>query len=135
VGLYPRGGELGYEHHLTVEDGMSQSDAPNVSQPGEGEIIRIPLGRDIVIEATGRETGGAYSMMEFTAPVGGEWTIPHVHRAAEEGWYVLEGELPYCLGDRTVRAPAGRFVLVPRGMLHSFGNTALLATWDGALFR
>jgi quercetin dioxygenase-like cupin family protein len=106
-----------------VEDGMSEKGAPIVSQPGEGEIIRIPLGRDIVIKASGRETGGAYSIMEFTAPVGGEWTIPHVHRGAEEGWYVLEGELTFRLADQTVRAPAGSFVLVPRGMLHSFGNT------------
>jgi hypothetical protein len=98
VGLYPRGGKIGDEHHLTVEDGMSQSDAPIVSQPGEGEIIRIPLGREIVIKATARETGGAYSMMEFTAPVGGEWTIPHVHRAAEEWWYVLRGGANVRLG-------------------------------------
>jgi mannose-6-phosphate isomerase-like protein (cupin superfamily) len=102
---------------------MTQSDTPILSQPGQGEIIRIPLGRDILIKATGRETGGAYSLMEFTAPVGGDWTIPHVHRAAEEGWYVLEGELTFRMGDQTVLAPAGSFVLAPRGMLHSFGNT------------
>jgi hypothetical protein len=59
------------EQHLTRGDGMS-SDAPIVSQPGDGEIVRIPLGRDIVIKANGRETGGAYSILEFTAPVGGE---------------------------------------------------------------
>jgi quercetin dioxygenase-like cupin family protein len=102
---------------------MTESDAPIVSQPGEGEIVRIPLGRDIVIKASGPETRGAYTILEFTAPVGGEWTIPHVHRGAEEGWYVLEGELTFRLADETVRAPAGSFVLVPRGMLHSFGNT------------
>lgn len=99
------------------------SDAPIVSQPGEGEIVRIPLGRDIVIKVDGRDTGGAYSILEFTAPVGGEWTIPHVHRGAEEGWYVLEGELTFRLAEQTVQAPAGTFVLAPRGMLHSFGNT------------
>ena len=76
-----------------------------------------------MIKVSGPETGGAYTLLEFTAPVGGEWTIPHVHRGAEEGWYVLEGELTFRLGDQTVRAPTGSFVLVPRGMLHSFGNT------------
>ena len=46
-----------------------------------------------------------------------------MHQGEEEGWYVLEGELTFRLGDQTVRAPAGSFVLAPRGMLHSFGNT------------
>jgi mannose-6-phosphate isomerase-like protein (cupin superfamily) len=101
---------------------MSEREAPIVSQPGEGEIIRIPLGRDIVVKATGPETGGAYSVLEFTAPAGGEFTIPHVHRGAEEGWYVLEGELTFRMADQTIHAPAGSFVLAPRGMLHSFGN-------------
>jgi hypothetical protein len=40
----------------------------------------------LVIKASGPETGGAYSIVEFTAPVGGEWTIPYVHRGEEEGW-------------------------------------------------
>jgi mannose-6-phosphate isomerase-like protein (cupin superfamily) len=106
-----------------MEDGMRQKDTPTVSQPGEGEIVRIPLGRDIVIKASGPETGGAYSILEFTAQVGGEWTIPHMHRGEEEGWYVPEGELTFRLADQTVRAPAGSFVLAPRGRLHSFGNT------------
>ena len=47
--------------HLPLKDGvdgMSEKDAPIVSQPGEGEIVRIPLGRDIVIKASGAETAG-----------------------------------------------------------------------------
>jgi hypothetical protein len=47
---------------------MSESGGPIVSQPGQGEIVRIPLGRDIVIKASTHETGGAYSILEFTAP-------------------------------------------------------------------
>jgi hypothetical protein len=84
------------EQHLTREDGMS-SDAPIVSQPGESEIVRIPLGRDIVIKVNGRETGKAYSILEFTALVGGEWTIPHVHHLA-------------------VRSPPRRIETVKRGI-------------------
>jgi oxalate decarboxylase/phosphoglucose isomerase-like protein (cupin superfamily) len=36
--------------------------------------------------------------------------------------YVLEGELQVTLGEQTWRAPAGSFVYVPKGMLHTLAN-------------
>ena len=62
-------------------------------------------------------------MLEFTAPPGGPWTDPHFHPEAEEAWYVLEGELTFRIRDRTVPAPAGSFIILPRGTPHTFGNT------------
>ena len=35
---------------------------------------------------------------------------------------MLEGEFAFLLGDRTVRAPTGTFILVPRGTVHGFRN-------------
>ena len=37
-------------------------------------------------------------------------------------FYVLEGELNIRVGERTVTATAGAFVLVPRGTVHTFAN-------------
>jgi mannose-6-phosphate isomerase-like protein (cupin superfamily) len=54
----------------------------------------------------------------------GRWIPAHIHHTTEEAWYVLDGELTFRIGDYTLPAPAGSFVLVPRGTVHSFGNTS-----------
>ena len=47
---------------------------------------------------------------------------PHIHRDHEEAFYVLEGELTVRVGPRTITAPAGSFVVVPRGVVHQPSN-------------
>jgi mannose-6-phosphate isomerase-like protein (cupin superfamily) len=66
-------------------------------------------------------TGGTLGLVEGTMPPG-LWVPAHVHRFEAEAWYVLEGELTFRFGDRTVAAPAGAFVFSPPGVAHSFGN-------------
>jgi glyoxylate utilization-related uncharacterized protein len=39
----------------------------------------------------------------------------HIHRGADEFFYVVSGELKFKLGDRIVSAPARSIVFVPRG--------------------
>ena len=46
----------------------------------------------------------------------------HVHETEDDAFYVLEGELTFELEDGDVAAPAGTFVLVPPGTLHTFSN-------------
>lgn len=94
-----------------------------VLAPGGGDAIPGPYGRSIAVKAHAADTAGAYSMLEFSAPPGGAWTAPHIHYDAEEAWYVLEGEFTYRIDEDLVVAPAGTFLLAPRGTLHSFGNT------------
>lgn len=53
----------------------------------------------------------------------GPGAYPHVHHRADEAFYVVSGELTLILEHREVRAPAGSFVLVPRGTRHTFRNT------------
>jgi hypothetical protein len=54
---------------------------------------------------------------------GYEWIAPpHVHRADDEAWYVLEGALRFRLGDDVFEAPAGSAVLAPKGTPHAYGN-------------
>jgi mannose-6-phosphate isomerase-like protein (cupin superfamily) len=66
-------------------------------------------------------TGGTLGLLELTMPPG-RWVPAHLHRAAAEAWYVLEGELTFRFGDRTAAAPAGTFVFGPPGVAHAFGN-------------
>jgi mannose-6-phosphate isomerase-like protein (cupin superfamily) len=94
--------------------------------PGSGSAIPgagLGPGTELVVKADQAATRGAYSLLEWRSAQGGTWVPPHIHEAEEEAWYVLEGELTFRIGDRTIPAPAGSFILVPRGTLHTFGNT------------
>jgi mannose-6-phosphate isomerase-like protein (cupin superfamily) len=46
----------------------------------------------------------------------------HLHRTADEAWYVLEGALGVRLGDEEVECPAGGCVVAPAGTPHSYWN-------------
>ncbi len=56
---------------------------------GEGDA-RWWLGRLATIKATGKETGGQYTLVEALEPEG-EAPL-HVHHREDEGFWVLEGE-------------------------------------------
>jgi quercetin dioxygenase-like cupin family protein len=70
---------------------------------------------------TGEESGGAYFAMEALVPPGGG-PPPHIHRNEDETFYVVEGQCSIRLEDEVVKAGAGDFVNVPRGMVHCFRN-------------
>ncbi|MGH2458054.1 MAG: cupin domain-containing protein [Chloroflexota bacterium] len=105
------------DDHLTESPGRRAI----VRGPGEGTILVGSGGTPTVIKLHGDESGGAYSFLEIdVAP--GPGARPHVHHRADEAFYVAEGELTLVLEDREVCAPAGSFVLVPRGTRHTFRN-------------
>ena len=86
---------------------------------GEGKTISV-LGASYTYKAAKEETRGAYALIEHT--VEGNGPPPHIHAAEEEAFYVLEGELDVRIGERTVAAKAGAFVLVPRGTVHTYSK-------------
>jgi mannose-6-phosphate isomerase-like protein (cupin superfamily) len=90
--------------------------------PGEG----LDTARDgrMAIKARGAQTGGAFALLEFVQPQGIPGPPLHVHHSADEAFYVLAGTLTVRLGERTLDAPAGSFILVPRGVAHTFANRA-----------
>ncbi len=92
---------------------------PIVLGPGEGRPV--PGREEVVLKATGAETGGAVAVLEATtAP--GDGPAPHVHHDNDELFYVLEGRMRFRVGDRTVEAGAGAFLFVPRGTVHAARN-------------
>lgn len=71
--------------------------------------------------ATGEETGGSFSLVEVLGRKGLSAEPPlHVHTREEESFYVLEGEMTAYVGDKVIPAPAGTFVVLPRGVPHRY---------------
>lgn len=103
---------------------MREEKQPSVTgiilPPGEGNAIFV-LGNPWTIKSSSEDTGGSIAVMEGTFhPNSG--APAHVHRQHEETFYVLEGEFTFRLGRQSVKATAGTFVFVPRGVPHSFEN-------------
>ncbi len=71
--------------------------------------------------ATGEETGGRFSLVEELGRKGLSAEPPlHVHTREEESFYVIEGEMTAYVGDKVIYAPAGTFVVLPRGVPHRY---------------
>ena len=93
-----------------------------VRRPGEGNIL-ASAGDNVRFLAYKEETRGNYGLVEYTAGPDFQGPASHIHAEMEEGFYVLEGEFTLQLGDEHVAAPAGTFVLIPRGLVHTFWNS------------
>jgi mannose-6-phosphate isomerase-like protein (cupin superfamily) len=89
-----------------------------------GKARTVSLGANVVtFLARGEDTAGMYSLTEFiVAPPPTPGPPLHIHKDAHEAMYVLEGELQVKLGEQTIRAAAGSFVYVPKGVLHTLAN-------------
>lgn len=77
------------------------------------------LGELAIIHADGRATDGKYCMIELYATKEGSppW---HVHHREDEGFYVIEGELSFMVGNRTYKAQKGDFLLAPKDVPHTY---------------
>ncbi|HEX5912546.1 MAG TPA: cupin domain-containing protein [Rubrobacter sp.] len=89
--------------------------------PWEGEITSL-FGDTYVVRATGDDTGGALAVIEAGLAPHSGGTPLHVNTLEDENYYVVEGTLTFRLGERTLDAPAGTFVHVPRGVVHTHWN-------------
>src|SRR5690349_19876056 len=84
----------------------------------EGQAIWF-LNTLTLVKATGAQTGGAYGLIEQRIPAG--FASPyHLHRAEDETFYLLEGEAIFISGDRRIKATAGSYLFLPRGLPHGF---------------
>ncbi len=45
---------------------------------------------------------------------------PHIHHREDETFYVIEGEMTFSVGGRTIKATPGTMVFAPRNVAHSF---------------
>ncbi len=89
--------------------------------PGEGESIWF-LGTLMTVKAGGKETNGAFTLLEWSAPVGFA-PPPHVHYEEDEAFFIFEGDMSVTCGDDSWQAGPGSFVFLPKGVQHGFTVT------------
>jgi quercetin dioxygenase-like cupin family protein len=76
----------------------------------------------------GEETDGKFSLTEFAAAPPPAPSAPaHRHLDADETLYILEGEFEFILDGRTIHAPPGSFIHIPRGTPHAVENVGTTA--------
>jgi len=100
---------------LNAEDAASRTFA---QEPGEGEAWWW-VGLLATIKATKEQTGGRYTLVEILAP-DGYGSVLHVHHQEDEGFYILEGEMTFYVGDQTIKARPGSFLFGPKDVPHAF---------------
>jgi len=88
--------------------------------PEEGEALWW-MGGLATIKATGEQTGGRYTLVEVLVPeFPMEESLLHVHHFEDEGFYILEGEMIFYVGDKTIKAKPGSFLFGPKDIPHTF---------------
>ncbi len=87
----------------------------------EGENLSV-IGNTYRLLITGKQTGGAFSTMEFHIPPNGG-PGPHSHPNFHESFYVVEGEIEVKSEVGSYIAQKGSFVSIPKGgIVHGFKN-------------
>ncbi len=95
---------------------MAGTRLPRVLRAGEGEDVG--LGRLLVGDA---EAEGRFALLELEGRPGVR--VPaHIHRDADELFYLLEGRLVVLVDGDEFEAGPGDLVLVPRGVAHGHRN-------------
>ena len=103
---------------MTQQSNAAQALEPLAIRNNEGEA-RWWFGALAEIKATAANTGGLMSIVEVTEPPGAEAPL-HVHHRDDEGFWVLEGNVTFEVGDTTIEASAGDYVFGPRDIPHRF---------------
>ena len=92
--------------------------------PDGGAHYAGPQGRESTVTellATRAQTGGVLGLFRQTIPSQSGPPV-HIHRDADEFFYVVNGNFDFKLGDRIVNAPAGSVVFIPKDTEHTFIN-------------
>ncbi len=73
----------------------------------------------VTLLATSTETNGAYSLVRCHTKKGFEPPL-HVHSIEDENSFILEGEVCYEAGNRTIHAKQGDYIHLPKHVPHTF---------------
>ena len=95
---------------------------PIALRQDEGEALWF-LGVLATIKAASEMTSGRVAVIEHLAPEGAGSPL-HVHHREDEWFYIIEGNLTFWVGGRTIEASAGSFVYGPRDIPHTFTVTS-----------
>lgn len=84
---------------------------------GRGEA-RWWLGSLAIIKASSQDTGGQFCLIEVLENEG-EGPL-HVHHNEDETFYVLEGQVKFKVGDKTIPAGPGAVLFAPSDVPHRY---------------
>ena len=99
---------------------MTQASTQIALGPGDGKTFGV-VGQKFRILARGEQTGGAYAAFEAIVPPG-DGAPPHLHVDDEEVFYVADGAITLNVDGHDIDAGTGSFVVVPKGVIHTFRN-------------
>ena len=88
---------------------------------GQGRLFTA-RGNVMAFKAVAAQTSGDFSLMERTVPAGARTPPPHRHVNCSEAFFVLDGTITFWLDAAELAGGSGDFLLVPRGVGHTFGN-------------
>ncbi len=103
---------------MNQETTLDKALKPAAVRSDEGEA-RWWFGALAVIKATAADTGGQMSIIEITEHPGVEAPL-HVHYRDDEGFWILEGDATFEVGDATIEASAGDYLFGPRDIPHRY---------------
>ncbi len=107
---------------MTTFDRLNHPDVPTILTPGEQRAVWF-LGALIRVRAGGSATAGQLAILEHTGPRGYNSPL-HRHKADEETFLILDGELRVEVGGQAVRAGPGTAAVLPRQIPHAFVVTS-----------
>jgi quercetin dioxygenase-like cupin family protein len=95
----------------------------NTIAENQGKTLKISGGEYRII-ISGKETDGAYAIIEMNVPIGAG-PIPHSHTNFDEIFYVVEGEVLFKSETASFLAQKGSTVSIPKGgIIHNFKNNS-----------
>ena len=94
-------------------------DGATVLRPGEARVLDLG-GFDVVIHADDASTGGRFSLIETGEATAGGGPPLHIHHDCAESFFVLAGRYAMHISGEEFDCPAGSFIHVPKGLVHSF---------------
>jgi mannose-6-phosphate isomerase-like protein (cupin superfamily) len=89
---------------------------PDGGEPVDLDPIRMQIVED------GSTTNHRLGVALIRVPANTSGPPPHWHERHDEGFYVVSGTATFATADATRAAPAGTFVIVPPGAVHTFRN-------------
>ncbi len=70
----------------------------------------------------GKQTGGAYALVDMLIPPKGG-PVPHSHATFQEAFYIIDGEIKVITKEKVYTAAKGSYVNIPfNGPVHKFTN-------------
>lgn len=95
---------------------QSNPGAPALQSP-----LYIPPSATGGTKVTSKETRGTHTIQEVVVQPGRGPRL-HRHSREDEGFFVLEGQYEFRVGDQVILASVGSFLFAPRGIPHSYRN-------------